>query len=152
TSRRLVALCEFLEQPAKLVRTHANAVVGHDEIEPRASISRSRRDAHRYFAVPGELACVAEQVEQDLSQAQGVDIERINVARALDKESVVILLCEGARRADHLVEQAGDIDQFGIELQFSGLDFGQIEHLIDQLEKMSSGSVNATQRLQCVVG
>ena len=38
-----------------------------------------------------------------------------------------------------------------MELQFAGLDFGEIEHLVDQIKQVLSGLGNALQRLDEIV-
>jgi hypothetical protein len=49
------------------------------------------------------------------------------------------LVGELSRRADDLVDQRCELHRLRIELKFPGFDLRQIEHLIDDAKKMSSG-------------
>src|SRR6516165_2744751 len=68
---RGISLAELLEQLRLLLRRHANASIRDGELDPVAAVnhpSRSQRD----FALFGELAGVAQQVEQYLLESHGV--------------------------------------------------------------------------------
>src|SRR6516162_3593956 len=68
---RGISLAELLEQLRLLLRRHADATVGDRELDPAASIgdpARSQRD----LTFLGELAGIAQQVEQYLPQPHGV--------------------------------------------------------------------------------
>ena len=52
-----------------------------------------------------------------------------------------------ARSAHDLVDQCGQIDGLGVEIQLAGLDLGEIKHLIDETEQMRAGAMDAAQRL-----
>ena len=65
------------------------------------------RSAH--LALLGELAGIAQQVEQNLPQPHGVDSQGAEVLRGLDDQAVLVLLGELARGADHLVDQRREL-------------------------------------------
>src|SRR5262249_18820651 len=68
---RGISLGELLEQLGLLLGCHADAGIGHGDLDPVASVdhpSRSQRD----FAFFGELAGIAQQIEQYLLQSHGV--------------------------------------------------------------------------------
>ena len=112
-----------------------------------AALNRQWRHTQRDFAVFGELAGIAQEIEQDLPQAQGIDEERGDIGRAFDKEAVFVLFRQPTRGADHLVDQRGDFHRFQIEVQFSRLDLRQVENLIDEVEEMLAGAMDAAERL-----
>jgi hypothetical protein len=87
-----------------------------------------------------------------LAQAQRVDVKRVDVVWTLHDETIFVLLGKGTRSSRDLVEQARNVHQFWIELKLAGLDLRQVEHLIDKLQKMLAGAVDASQRLQCLFG
>src|SRR5262249_52924360 len=65
-----VGLAELLEQLSLLLRSHANAGVGDGELDEAAAIADlacRKPDLARF----GELARIAEEIEQDLPQPQG---------------------------------------------------------------------------------
>ena len=45
-----------------------------------------------------------------------------------------------------LVDQPGQIDRLGIELELPGLDLGEVEHLVDEAEQVGAGGIHAAQR------
>ena len=57
------------------------------------------------LALLGELAGIAQQVEQNLPQPHGVDGQRAEIVLALDYEAVLVLLGELPRGADDLIDQ-----------------------------------------------
>jgi len=87
-----------------LLRRHADAGVRHRDLNPIASVDHFSRAQH-HFALLGEFASVAQQVEQDLSQPHGIDSQRAEVFLAFDHEAVLVLLRELPRGADHFIDQ-----------------------------------------------
>ena len=74
------------------------------------------------------------------------------IVLAFDHQTVLVLLGQLARRADHLVDQRRQHHRFRIELELAGLDLGKIEHLIDQPEQMGAGAMHAAERLLRLLG
>src|SRR4029077_11502316 len=96
----------------------------------------------------GELAGIAQEIEQDLSQPHGVDDERAETAVSFDDEAVLILLGELARGADNLVNEAHQIHRLRAELELARFDLGKIVHLINEAEEMGAGAMHAIERLE----
>src|SRR5262245_56790260 len=71
-SGRGIGLAELLEQLSLLLRTHANAGVSDRELNPVATVGDPARPQPD-LAFLGELAGIAQQVEQYLPQPHGVD-------------------------------------------------------------------------------
>jgi len=49
--------------------------------------------------------------------------------------------------ADNLVDQRRQLHGLRVELELSGLDLRQVEHLVDEPEQVRAGAVHALQRL-----
>ena len=96
---RGIGLGEFLEQLRLLLRRHADAGVGDGQLDPVAAVDHLARP-QLDLALLGELAGIAQQVEQDLPQPHGVDGERAEVLRRFDRQAVLVLLGELSRGAD----------------------------------------------------
>ena len=60
-----IRLSEFLEKLSLLFRGHADAGIGYRELYPVALIGKLSRKK-RYFALLGEFASIAQEIEQDL--------------------------------------------------------------------------------------
>jgi hypothetical protein len=96
---RGIGLAELLEQFRLLLGRHADAGVRYGELDPVASVqhlSRPQRD----LALFGELAGIAQQIEQDLPQPHGVHCQRAEVVLGLDDKTVLALLGELSRGSD----------------------------------------------------
>src|SRR5439155_1593150 len=68
---RGIGLSEFLEQLGLLLRRHADAGIGHRELDPVTTVGDPAR-LELDLALARELAGVAQKVEQDLPQPHGI--------------------------------------------------------------------------------
>src|SRR5262249_281382 len=125
---------------------HSDAGIGHGDLDPVAAVDHPF-DAQLDFALLGELSGIAQQIEQDLPQPHGIDGQAAKIFWAFDHESILILLCQLPRGADDVLKQRRQIHRFRAELELAGLDLGQVEHLVDEPEKMGTRTVDPAQRL-----
>ena len=91
---RCVGLGELLEQPGHLVGRHADAGIGHRELDDLPPLMLDRGRAQTDFTVLGELAGIAQEIEQNLPQPHGVGVDRRQIARTFDGQTVLVLLRE----------------------------------------------------------
>src|SRR5499427_1000338 len=101
---RGVSLAELLEQLCLLLRSHANASVSDGELSPAASVGDPTR-LQLNLTLFGELAGIAQQVEQYLPQPHGVHGEDTQVLLGVDNETVLVLLGKLSGGANDLVDQ-----------------------------------------------
>ena len=145
---RRVRLRELLEQPAELLRRHADAGVGHGDGKPivlaRPFAPRLERDR----AALGELARVAQKVEHDLAQANRVGPHPAEILGQPHLEPVAVLGRERLGRDEDVAQHGGHLDILDAELELAGLDLGQVEDLVDQLQQVPAGAVDAIERLE----
>src|SRR5215831_1040719 len=116
------------------------------------SATASSTQCRPLITLLGELAGVAQEVEQDLAQPHRIHGQCSEVLRRVNHEAVVVLLSELACGADHLVDQWRQRHRFRVEVELAGLDFREIEHLVDQTEQMGAGVVDALERFQRLLG
>src|SRR5215471_6831710 len=90
---------------------------------------------------------IAQQVQEYLPQPHGVHRQCAEVLLDFNDEAVLVLLGKLSRGADDLIDQRCELHGLWIEFELSGLDFRQIEHLVDEAKKVSAGAVHALQRL-----
>src|SRR5262249_55425225 len=103
-SGRGIGLAEFFEQLGLLLRRHADAGVGDGKLNEVAAIAYlACRKLH--LARFGELAGIAEEVEQDLPQPHRIDGQCAKVVLGLNDEAVLVLLGKLSGGADDLVDQ-----------------------------------------------
>ena len=99
-----IGLAELLEQLCLLLRGHPDAGVGDgelDEVAPIAHLAYRKLDLARF----GELAGIAQQVEQDLPQPHGVHGQCAEVLWGVNDQVVLVLLGKLSGGADDLVDQ-----------------------------------------------
>src|SRR5215831_12048785 len=96
---RGIGLAELLEQLRLLLRRHANAGIDHRQLDPIASIGHLAR-LQLDLTLFGELAGIAQQVEQYLPQPHGVHGEDTQVLLGVDNETVLVLLGKLSGGAD----------------------------------------------------
>ena len=95
----------------------ADACIRDCQIDPVASI-RHLAHSQRDLAGIGELAGIAQQIEQDLLEPHGVCGQRSEVLLGFHHEAVLVLLGELSRCADHLIDQPGQVDWFRVSSSF----------------------------------
>ena len=105
--------------------------IGHGQLDPVASVSHSLRP-QLDLALFGELAGIAQQIEQDLPQPHGVDGQCAQVIRGLDRKAVLVLLGKLTRGADNLIDQRRELHGLRIELELAGFDLREVQHLVDE--------------------
>ena len=101
---RGLGLAELLEQLGLLLRCHADAGVGDGELEEVAAVRRLAC-LERDLTLFGELAGIAEEIEQYLPQPHGVHRQCAEILLGVNDEAVLVLLGKLSGGADDLVDQ-----------------------------------------------
>ena len=142
---RAVGLHEGLEQAALLLVVEADAGVGDPDAE-RLAACRLERQPHR--AGLGELDGVAQEIEQDLLQAQRIAAHAFGHA-GRDIGGELQALGGGLRRQGlgHALDQldGGEFDAF--EVEAAGLDLGEVEDVVDDPQQRRRRIAHRAQRL-----
>ena len=144
---RGIGLGELLEQLRLLLRRHADASIGNGKLDPVASIGHPAR-LQLDLALFGELARIAQQIEQNLPQPHRVNRQSAEVLLRVDNQAVLVLLGKLARSTDHLFDQRCELHGLRIELKFPGFDLRQVQHLVDEAEQVGTGAIYALQRFR----
>jgi hypothetical protein len=77
----------------------------------------------------------------------GVHGQCAEVRLGVNDEAVLVLLRKLSGGADDIVDQRCELHGLWVELELSRLDLRQVEHLVDEAEKVSTSAVHALQRL-----
>src|SRR5262249_20282853 len=137
---------ELLKQLGLLLGGHANASVRDgqlDEVAAIAHLACCKLDLARF----GELARIAEEIEQDLPQPHGVHGQCAEVLLCVNDEAVLVQLRKLSSSGDDLVDQRCQLHGLRVELELSGLDLREVEHLVDEAKKVGTSAVHALQGL-----
>ena len=97
-------MAELLEELCLLLSRHADAGIRDDELDKAAAITHPacrKLDLARF----GELARIAEQVEQNLPQPHGVHGQCAEVLWGINDEAVLVLLGKLSGGADDIANQ-----------------------------------------------
>src|SRR5262249_19933530 len=126
-----ICLREILKQLRLLLRRHADAAIRDRKLDPLASV-RHLAHAQGNLALLRELAGVAQQIEKNLLEPQGVCVERANALLGFNNEPVLVLLGELTGGADDLIDKSCQINTLGIEFELAGFDLREVEYLVDE--------------------
>src|SRR5262249_55126129 len=143
---RGIGLAELLEELGLLLGGHANAGVSDRELDPVATVGDPARPQPD-LAFLGELAGIAEEIEQYLPQTHGIDGEGAEFLVRFHQQTVFVLLSELTRSADPLADQGRELPRLRFKLKLARLNLGEIEHLVDEAKQVSTSAVHALQRL-----
>jgi len=127
---RGIGLGELFEQLCLLLRSHADAGVGDSELDEGTAIAHlaCRKLDLAFF---GELAGIAQEIEQDLLEPHRVRSERAQVLLRFNEEAVSVLFGELSCGADDLVQKPGQIHRLGVEFELARFDLREVQYLVD---------------------
>ena len=139
SSRELpaAALLERLEDPLAVRLGDADAAVGDGDVDVRAVVLGA--DHHRP-AVAGELDRVGDQVEHDLLEPELVGVDQADVVGDHDAECDAV---RGGSLAEHrggVLEEKAEVERGVLQLHPPGLDLGEVEDLVEQLQQVLARS------------
>src|SRR5262249_13819516 len=126
-----VHLRERHEQLPQVFGGHADARVGDAESKP-APVALLAGDLQADRATLGELTGVGQEVKQALPNLGQVRIHGANVLRAVDQQPVGVLLRQGLDRGLDVPDDVRHVERVQQQLQLARLDFGQVEHVVNQ--------------------
>ena len=127
-------------------------VSAHADRRPSPRRRPSRRASQHDLAALGELAGVAQQIEHDLPQPRQVGAHRADSLGAVDARAGCRSWPPAARRSSpRRAISAGELDVLEVQLHLARLDLGEIEDLVDQVQEVLAGAVDASERLDQVV-
>lgn len=150
-ARRGIRLLERLEDDALFFRRNTDAGIDdlkgdHRRRVPKRRVIRRpaaccRCNAQCHAALRRELEGVRQQVLEDLLEPLGVGNDALrNVCADLDRKRQVPCFRFVPERPRHHFEQVADEDLLGIDRDRSGLDFGEIEDVADEVEQIGAGA------------
>ena len=142
---RDVGLDERLEQLLHLLGGHANAGVGHPERDPCSPIDHLTGDLQGDGPLLGELAGVAEQIEQRLPDFAQVGPHGAEITGTPDLQGIVVFLRQWSGHGDHLLGQHRDLERLQTEGHLAGFDLRDVEDIVDECQQMFSRRANLLQ-------
>src|SRR5262249_56795805 len=104
--------------------------------------------AQATLALLRELTGVAEKMEQNLLEPNGVCGECAIVLLCSDNEGFLVLVGELSRRADNLVDEPRQINRLEIEVELAGFDLREVEYIVDQGQGGGSRGIHTAQRFR----
>jgi len=140
--RRRIGLGETFENPPERFASDADSGVRNRE--PQRCRHRAvaiGRDPQGDLADLGELDRIAQQVEQHLAQPRRIADQVVahSVSDFIDQLQA-LLVGPGGDHLDHLLQMVTERKAGALQLQLRGLDLGQVENVVDQVEQIVAGA------------
>ena len=135
TRGRTVRLLERREDATDLLGRHAHAAVADNELEA----PRTRLRLERYAATLGELDRVGEQIDQHLGESLRVADASRGQHRLAHRETQPFRLRIQRAQRDHPIDDLSGTHWRLLDEQLACLDLGEIQHIVDHAEQMTSG-------------
>ncbi|OFA07223.1 hypothetical protein DUGA2_05550 [Duganella sp. HH101] len=149
-----VGLGEGLEQAGLLLVADPQAAVLDDEAQPDVAVAGHRGlvvalDPQFDVAARGELECVADQVDQDLAQAQRVaqQVGR-HVRRRPDHQFQSALRGPPREQVGQLAQGVGQVEGQRLQFQLARFDLGEVQHVVDDLQQALAGAADLAEVVQ----
>ena len=137
-----IDLLEGLEDLLMLISRDADATVAHTEVEQFMALRRlTAGTGHRQadLAMLGKLQGIRQQIAQDLMQANAVTVDHTRHACfQLRVQTQALDLGHRPQAGVQLHENVLHVQRFELELHAPGLDLGQVQHIVDQLQQVTA--------------
>ena len=135
-----IPLVEGLKKLAQHIGSDADAGVANDEAQPHGALAGGHgRHGQVDFALLGELDGVADKVDQDLLDPMVIAPQHAQwLRRAPHHEVQALGLGEVAHQALDPVQQRVQAEGLLVDDQFTGLDLGQVENVIDDVQQIAA--------------
>jgi hypothetical protein len=105
-------------------------------------------DHHLHLARRGELHRVGQQVAQHLLQAVLVGVQGpAHVLGHGDREAQVLLGRQGPEGGVDVLDDPGERDVGHVDVHLAGLDLGEVQDVVDQLEEVGARGVDGAGEL-----
>ena len=103
--------------------------------------------AQHHFPVLGEFACIAKEVDQDLSQPKLVGLNHSERIELLERKCVPVLRDQISTRCGHLLEAVVEIDRMKPDIDVFRVDLGHVQDIRDQRQQVAARVVDGSQFL-----
>ena len=136
---RAVGLRELLEDPPVRRFVDADAGVAHGDAHAGVVLAALQHlDAQQNLALGGELDRIAQQVADDLTQAEGVAAQHRGgvVGRDLDRQLQSLGLGRLGKHRHRLFCRLDDVEVNRLQLKVTRLDLGEIQDVVDHSQQM----------------
>ena len=116
-------------------RRHTDAGIRHAERHPVVPVVGAAGDGERDGAVFGELAGIAQQVEERLAELRDVRVHRPEVLGRFEDEVVALLEHERLDRRHRVAQHRGEVEALQVQLHLARFDLREVEHAVDEAEQ-----------------
>ena len=130
---RAIGLGERIKDELQLVGRNADAGIGHREMQPGSALGpRIESDVDHHLALLGELQGIADEIDDDLPQADRVPLEHVgHVGRHVASQLQPLLVGAGRQGVERVAQVIAQAEGDGIEVQPPRLDLGKIKNVVD---------------------
>src|SRR5262249_44708172 len=114
----------------------------HAEDAPLASLPRFAGYLEPDASLGGELAGVAEEVQQTLPDFNQIGVHEAHIVGHRAVKRILVVARGRLYRAPHFFEQMRDVKGLQMQPHFPSLDLREVEDVINEREEVLTGAVN----------
>ena len=138
--RRAIGLLELLENPLQIVFHQARAGIRDTHADHSLRTLVAQCDIKKNAADLCELDGVADDIEQNLTQSPRIRHHaRRNLRCNMAPKSNMLCVSARCEQLDNILDQFTDIDNLGLKLEASDLDFRVVQKVFDQCQQSGGG-------------
>src|SRR2546430_1142691 len=119
----------------KVLRLNSNPLIFY--LEPELVRTFRKNPEPHLSPFRGEFDGIGEIVVEDLLELGGIEEDILNLRANLGLELDALLGRERPQDVFHLSDQPRQMDGLEAELHFPGFDLCQVEHVVDELQKVA---------------
>src|SRR5438093_1372524 len=114
----------------------------HVEEAPLAPLPHLAGYLERDAALGGELAGVAEEVQQTLPDFGQIGVHQAHIVSYIEGKRIRVVTRGRLYRAPHLFEQTRDVKGLQIQSHLPSLDLREVEDVINERQEVLTGAMN----------
>ena len=144
--RRIIRLGEGAKQNFNLLTCHTNPCIAHAKMKNfggwgggEANFAHGRQ---RNSAIVGEFGGVAEQIEQNLAQFNGVGRQQAQPQTEIHLKAVAVLFDQRPCCNQHIIHQGLHRKDLGVQIHLARFNFRKVENIVDEREQMIGRNVD----------
>ena len=136
----MAASHERQENAAQFVRRNADAGVGDFKTQ---RVAAAPLHAQRHAALPRKFNRIAEQIQQNLAQAALIALHNDGKARVFEMMKLQpFLLRPQPKHVHNHAQRVAQVELPRFNGEAAGLDFGQIQQIVDEMQQMIAAALN----------
>ena len=121
------------------------------QVDP-LDIPRFLSNTQYHLALQGELERITDQIDEDLLETRDIADQHIDIlGRNNDQFQTFAVACSGQDRRK-IIQKSQQTEGRLLHFQSSGLNFGEVQNIVDQAEQRASGAMHFADEVERLSG